>query len=369
MCVFRQLISSTSPAVLCAAILALTGCSGSKDPSSAQGNEKKEDKGGGKGAQPKAYKFIETRDLPAGTIGIWKRGDKTVPIKFDGTFAIAKSPFDKNKLAVGVVHSGYTGRDPDGKSVLLNVTLQSSGSWKTAKVDEKAEGGEGPEVLYIDPSTVAIDIRLPDDPAEEKRLKRELKLPRKLAGGDIPISIKWIGVGGKTIHRWLTDADKGLQFVFTTDGKPGLEAVWRETHQAKIDVNKLDEFWKATAGDEVSLTWEGGTGPFVHAMLDLGVVVVDGKPIPAAVADAETQALVKALEGASEDAGDGLRKITRNALFTIAPMFPKRAIYLTAVVAQSKGFSLAKVLQEPQYVKDLTEGQAGIDALLKDEKQ
>jgi hypothetical protein len=113
---------------------------------------------------------------------------------------------------VGLVHSGYSGGDPDGKTVVLTLSL-------AAKLVEVPE--DGPPLPTVEGDLESqddwlLDLAIPSAPDEAERLRASAKLPRPV--GELSttqlVSLRWTNVDGKTLYLWLTDKETGLRFYY-----------------------------------------------------------------------------------------------------------------------------------------------------------
>ncbi|GLI97044.1 hypothetical protein Sbs19_08620 [Sphingobium sp. BS19] len=168
--------------------------------------------------------------------------------------------------AAGLVHSGYSVIDPDGKVAVLSLTIVARRPNITAAEDQMLlQKGylSGAGNYTGNTSTVSMDVSLVSNPAEEARLRKLLKLPKVIqAGASLPLQIRWESRDGREIYNWLTKPD-GLKFV--------LRYPLVISGMVKVDdflpVDKRNAWWNALASGGSTLEFKEGVIPVAIDLL------------------------------------------------------------------------------------------------------
>jgi hypothetical protein len=297
----------------------------------------------------------------SGRLIVWRVGEKQFGTVQPARVSLAKTP-NSGKLALGLTHSGYSAEDPDGKNAILTFTVVLDQSPITE--DEKTlfakKGVTLKEDLVVkNPKFTQIDILLRADPEEEKRLRAELKLPRKIgeAMGNQPFSIRWKGVAGPTLYKWLTDPLDGLRVVYKGDDGTAEDVgvAWPLIRMYTVDADKLAAWWQKSAGDKDTYSWRGGTGPLVQSLIEDGVVLLSGKPVPPENAEPEVKLLSEKLKQIATPSLRGVLTVAKKQFLGLAGEGKSSAFLIEGRVnALPSNLPGGELLTHPEYVKDLT---------------
>lgn len=270
---------------------------------------------------------------------------------------------------IGFVHSGYTASDPDGKSAMLTVTLQfSKGMISSKEKDVLTQEGAlsfAPRYSALPAEEITVDVSLPDDQAEESRVRAQLGFPKKIPSSNatLPIQILWKEVSGKTLYKWLTAAI-GLSFKVhynsTVSGDLNLTPL--------LSPETLQAWWTMRNGaSEVMRSQEG--------------------PIPVALDILSSNSMLSGAASLLLLTNQDALLLSRvvqviNSVSTVQPdhaIVLTRSTFLAANWSQSGDSSIrlpmspstfdqptALLVAHPELVKDLSGSGVGVGALLQD---
>lgn len=305
-----------------------------------------------------------------GRLIVWRVGDVQYGAVQPATASVAKVP-GSERLVLGLIHSGYSGEDPDGKNAILTFTVLLK--QKPITDDDKAiflKRGVKPkeDLLVRNPKFTQIDILLRADLIEEKRIRAELKLPRTIGdeGGNQPFSIRWKGVVGETLYKWLTDPVDGLKVVYKGSNGATDDVVlgWPLFRSYAIDADRLSAWWKKNARDKDAYSWRGGTGPLVQNLIDAGVVLLGGKELRTEDAGPEFKLLSEKISQIATPSPRNILTVKKDKFLALAGDGKLQAFSIDARVEVLPAYIPGReFLSRPEYVKDLTGDSKGLDAL------
>lgn len=317
--------------------------------------------------------FVRVLPDSDGRLLAWALGDKEFGTVQTARVLLSKGP-GSDKPALGFAHSGYSAEDPDGKNAILTFSVELVNVPATAedKAALELKGAKYDEDLAVEnPSFTFVDISLTADLDEEKRLRTEQHLPRMIgdASARQPFSIRWKGVRGETLYKWLTDPTGGLKVVFT-DSK-GAEAsvpvVWTLYRTYSIDPVRLAAWWTSNVGMRVTYAWKGGVEVIAQSLIASGALLVDGAPATLEDSEPEFKLLCEKIGSASEKLPKGVLKIAKPKFLGLASKGRLRTYAVVGGADALPAFSPGrKLLDFPAQVKDLTGESVGLDALKND---
>jgi hypothetical protein len=267
--------------------------------------------------------------------------------------------------SAGLIHSGYSAPDPDGKVVLLNLTV-AVGAFALSPSEKQSllqKGYLSGEANYTgrDGKPILLDISLPSNPIEEARLRRVLKLPRIIqAGSSVPLQIRWEGRDGREIYGWLTQPD-GLKIVVRL---PLLvNGSIRVADFLPLDKRRM--WWDANANTNSMLEFREGVAP-----LALDMLISCGCVSPAATLLQMTQyeglqltRTMAFLDKITKRSSSGQAYITRSDL--LGPEWAGSDIPISAnIEAAPELQSGAIFISHPELVKDLSGSTVGLEGLI-----
>ena len=269
-------------------------------------------------------------------------------------------------LSVGLTHSGYTAEDPDGRSALLNITVQPVRLPLTsAETNILASQNillKGSCRLAL-PTTWKLDVSLGVAGDEEQRIRRNLNLPNVLTqiGGALPLQIKWKDVPGPMLYEWLTNSTNGLKFTIKGQARVELDVIIRVT----LDHEALTNWWVRHAGESSTISWIGGNEFIAISLIEEKCLLYDSKqPSVHTFDDPLLVELTSEIAKLVKMSPDGLMSLAKTDILswqwsssrrtTISAVFP-----VSADIAPG-----ALLLQNPDLVKDLSGNGKGLDGIL-----
>lgn len=263
----------------------------------------------------------------------------------------------QGKPMAGLVHSGYTAEDPDGRNALLTVTL--SISWRPIDAAKP--------VVEL-PNEFTVDVAVPGDKDLEQKLKTNLRLPQEIKGKTIsyPLQMRLAGLEGKRLRELLTDKERGLTIVVS-----GI-AIRQVVEEVKVSAttDALEESWRRVVGAADSVRVSDVTDALVLDLLQSGAChrLYGPSDEPATIADF---AIVDALR-------ERIKKGAKaNLLGTVALSKRDFVDNLSQGIRLERSFRLFHqvterflpgqvFVQNPDLVKDLsTQAATGLDAICK----
>jgi hypothetical protein len=318
---------------------------------------------------PEPFAYVRLEPDFGGRLLAWTAGPVRYAVGLPVVPAVAPGPGGGD--ALGLIHSGYSRPDPDGKNAVLNVTLQISRAALTPEERETARKAGltfDDAVRLAEPQAWWLDVALPADAAEEGRLREALQWPRKVAAGDrIPVSIRWTGVPGRRVFGWLTDSAAGLRFVLRPDDPraSGLTILREVRRTASLDRVRLTAWWRDRAGDADTFRWRGGIDLLVADLAAAGALLVNGSPAdPSAPESAQ---LAEKLKAAVTAEPSGVTALSKQKLLELpfgGTAIAARVTVVTPVLPETQpGPRLAA---NPKYIKDLSGTGVGLDPLKND---
>lgn len=269
---------------------------------------------------------------------------------------------------IGLVHSGYSTSDPDGKSAILTLTLTQARQ-PLSPVEEAALMAQGYGKLGVGYVTgqakeIILDISLPNNMVEESRIRGLLGLPRTIAnpGSLFPVQIKWSNVPGKTLYAWL--AGKG-SLTFFIRYKTVLSGKLQSGDLVSADARQA--WWTARFGSALKISTTDGLLPIMVDLLSFSSLWTPADSL-IAVSKPTALALQRGLQYLNSLASvnaDQSYSIERSAFVNSDWSFANIEVRLPA--QPRSFFSPGTMLQSmPSTVKDLSGNSKGLDALLID---
>ncbi|HVL66346.1 MAG TPA: hypothetical protein VM364_03695 [Vicinamibacterales bacterium] len=269
------------------------------------------------------------------------------------------------EMQIGFIHAGYSAPDPDGRQAILTLTLTTAQASLTP-ADRQALHAKGIRMdhrIQVAARGLELDVELPLDRAEEKRLRQAAGLPRSFKTAvSVPVQLRWKDTNGKELYDLLTDAVRGLRFVV------------RETVSLRVPTSARVSLEPAAVARFLSNS--GQTGPMFRWI---------GGPAALATALADSGAFVwsspePGLAGSHPGHGfadDILATLPVSCDATGACTVPAAALqdvrwsrdlavqsHLFTATTSSRVWPGQLLETKPAYVKDLTAGAAGLRALL-----
>ena len=265
--------------------------------------------------------------------------------------------------ATGLVHSGYTDDDPDGKSVLLNCAVQvAPAEIFTAEREELLKAGysisKGAEIRI---EGYKLEISLKRDKSEESRLKQTIALPQITVPGSgvIPIQIMWKGYEGKKIYDYLTAADGQLKILLSANAC----VVISFNRNIKASKNELINWWQRRFGSASAIQWLGDSSILVMELANEGIFSIGDRTASVQDLIGEVNGLGKKIDGVTKLSESGMRTITKSELMAI-PFDSQSTQEITIPFVWNSSVSPGEALiLNPGLVKDLTSGSVGLDAI------
>jgi hypothetical protein len=295
---------------------------------------------------------------------------------FEGSNYALEQPFSlrvrtdslSGKYALTFVHSGYTELDPDGRAALLTIDVDTYNRplISNEKIQLETQGFKfSDEVKLIAPSNWYLNIELPADPTEEKRMQKAANLPRKIGTnpGTNPLQIKWVNIDGKILYEWLTDKAIGLRVTLIADTK-GVAQIFRKTN---ISIDKLKVWWDRIAGSANTITWGGDTKALVESIISSGCLVYDNNPKQSvSLVDAlqELSILSVRIDAVAPLSTDGNRSISYKDLFALDWSVTITQNIDTPVRLHAEIYPGSILQKNPELVRDLSGTGKGLEALL-----
>lgn len=323
--------------------------------------------------EPAPSDLVGTLDASSSRIIVWKLGAKQYAVVQPAVLAIARLP-DSDKLALGLTHSGYSAEDPDGKNVILTLTLQLTNV--PAGADDAAIMAQkgltvNPDLSVLNPDSWQLDISLPADAQEETRLRADLNLPRPIGepGERQPLSLRWKNVPGARIYKWLTDPVNGLHIRYIGKDSDGADVAvqWNVKRSFSVSHDTLSDWWAMAAGNQSAYRWRGGIGPFAQSLIAQGAVSSDGQVLTLENGGAAYAMLSERVKSIASDVGAGVLKIDKTTFLSLAGIVQADPLTIESRIdADPKYLPGADLLTHPQYIKDLSGTSQGLMALKSD---
>lgn len=253
---------------------------------------------------------------------------------------------------IGLTHMGYTGTEARGRSatLLLSIDLRSI---------PVIDGSD--KLTVSDPREYTLDVELPADRTEERRLRKEASLPMKAMAGSINvIQLRWDNVPGRLLFNWLSKPD-GLRI--TAQAKVHVELMIED--QRNLDVRLFDAWWALHFGSGTDqASWTGGTDALALEALNAGVYSENISPPPVrSFLGASTEDVSKCISKRARVTSTG-ESISRVDLLGC---FPPLALStrLSAGIQWHSDAPISGSLSDSEII-DSTNGKAGLAALLDD---
>ena len=182
-------------------------------------------------------------DFHSGRVSIWHLEGVRFAVVYPYALRL-REPGERGRVDLGLVHSGYTRPDPDGRTALLSGTLCLAPMLPTPEeLNVVSSRGASITIARFVRSELSLDVRLALDVGQEARIRDSLRLPRHLElGASVPFQIRFTGVEGVQLYQWLTDRSSALEFVASGSaaGVVGLESHHRSQALGGRDSDQLD---------------------------------------------------------------------------------------------------------------------------------
>lgn len=286
---------------------------------------------------------------------------------FEAPLALSVADQGSTTPKIGLVHSGYTVTDPDGKLAMLTVTLQlSKGILVNSEKDALLREGAlsvSPQYSMSLSDRVELDLTLPDDQAEETRLRSQLGFPKQIIGknSSIPIQLQWKDVDGKTLYGWLTSAS-GLKFTIhytsTVSGKPTSEYI--------LSQDILKSWWTNRYGAALTIHSPEGVLPIAFDILSFATLLSANASMTTLTSDDlfRLTRVAQILQSISIAQPDQSIDLARNAFLSAlwAPVADTTIQF--PISPRTSDQPSALLSAHPELVKDLSGSGIGIDALI-----
>ena len=268
---------------------------------------------------------------------------------------------------LSLVHSGYTGSDPDGKSALLSgiLYIPSVPLSQEEGAALKSAGIKLEEIREVtDPTGWTVDLEIPSNPAEAQRIRNLLGWPLAVGSGTFSFSIKWTALEGEQLYKLLIDIDDGLRIVVRA--RSSVNAEIKCTMEASEA--DLSNAWKRVAGNAEQVILRNDPGELVAQLLAGNLPLVDGMTVNPPLAFALNQEVYKKrIAKICIPRKDGLGFTVLRSDFLKLSLANSLVTRLESQVAVEIPFYPGNSLRKnAQLVVDLTSGSKdGIDAIRK----
>jgi hypothetical protein len=314
--------------------------------------------------QTKTIEWVEILPGWQGRVLEWHLGKLKIAVEQPVGFRMHA---DDSTLALGLVHTGYTASDPDGKNAILTANVETYlGHLTPGEIQTLGQQGLTIESdLPVLPSGEwLIDIKLPSNSAEESRIRSSTGLPATVAAGGatLPVQIRWKGVDGSALYDWLTNQEAGLSLVLSGT----VSATTRVHRRALLKATKLALWWNSISDGSPQIRWLGDGTAALRSAIEFGCVESASNAGAALAVDdivAEWPQILTKFNSLLSTSPDGYSSLARTALpsgdWAVESSFD-------AVSQEKVSFSIQPgqlLLQHPELVQDLSGSGQGLAAL------
>jgi hypothetical protein len=316
-------------------------------------------------AQKISIEWIKPLPNWDGRVLVWQIGDQKYALQQPVGIQISSDEHAIPRL--GLVHSGYTAQDPDGKTALLNVTVETvKKPLQSTEIDSLRASGmtmDGPVQLQYGPWI--LDVSLGDDKSEERRIRDRIGFPRQITPGlsSIPIQVRWENISGDQLYRWLTDSKVGFKVILRSNAN-GIFTIRRRLILVR---DRTVAWFKSMSPESDEIEWLGDATPILQSMIGYGCLEDAERPgssLHLTDVVAEFSQLKQQLDQHVIKNGD-YSSLKRSVLEQQDLVMEYELQVKVPVIIERSVWSGHALAAHPELVKDLSDDGKGIEALKK----